>query len=160
MTFCFCDFALRKTVGIRESMMKSAYGKPLMHFMPLADGIDSATLSEISDKDFETVFSLCAQKTDDRLFQVSPEVIKREIEGEWLLVPTGTLAQRFSGVVSLSEVGNFIWELLQQPHSMRQVIDAVKEEYEDEAHMIEIETRKFIDQYTLMGFITKVNPDY
>lgn len=43
----------------------------------------------------------------------NPDLIMRTIAGESLLIPTGKLAQRFNGMVTLNPVAAFIWENLE-----------------------------------------------
>ena len=45
------------------------------------------------------------------------EFVKREISGEILLIPIGKTAEAFNGIITLSEVGDFIWEHIEEPDS-------------------------------------------
>lgn len=44
--------------------------------------------------------------------KVSKEFILREIAGEHILVPIGTAAAHFNGLISMNEVGRFLFDLL------------------------------------------------
>ena len=38
------------------------------------------------------------------------EFIEREIVGETVLIPTGETAAHFNGLISVNELGRFIWD--------------------------------------------------
>ena len=139
--------------------MKQAFGKPVMHFIPLAEGVEAAALATLSAGEFAETVRHCKDAEAQRVYQVSSDVIKRQIGDEWILMPTGELAQRFNGMVSLSEVGDFIWEHLQQPMSLSQLLTAVHEEFEDRGHVIDIETTDFVLNYAYMGFLTEIKKE-
>ena len=139
--------------------MKKTYVTPIMHFIPLVDDVNAKDLSEMSVEEQKRVIDLCKSKENNKVYQISPDVIKRQVENEWILLPTGNLAQRFHGIISLSEVGNYIWEQLQYPKTLTQILAAVKEEFSDDNHVMEIETRKFIDDYSYLGFLNEQKKD-
>ena len=136
--------------------MKQVFGKPLLHFIPLAEGVEAGTLASLPDAEFARAVRLCHHQEISKVYQTSPDVIKRHIGEEWLLMPTGTLAQHFNGMVSLTEVGDFIWEQLQQPMSLSDLLDAVRQEFDGNAETIDLETRIFVSGYARMGFLNEV----
>ena len=127
-----------------------------MHFIPLAEGVEAAALATLPAGEFAETVRHCKDAEAQRVYQVSSDVIKRQIGDEWILMPTGALAQRFNGMVSLSEVGDFIWEQLQEPKTLNQILEAAHAEFEDVGHMLDIETRKFISDYAFMGFLEEL----
>ena len=139
--------------------MKQTFGKPVMHFIPLAEGVEAAALATLPAGEFAETVRHCKDAEAQRVYQVSSDVIKRQIGDEWILMPTGELAQRFNGMVSLSEVGDFIWEYLQQPKSLSQLLTAVHEEFEDRGHVIDIETSEFVQGYAHMGFLKEIKSE-
>ena len=62
-------------------------------------------------------------------------------------------------MVSLSEVGDFIWEQLQEPKKLSQLLSAVHEEFEDRGHVIDIETSEFVLNYAYMGFLKEIKSE-
>ena len=127
-----------------------------MHFIPLAEGVEAVSLATLPEGEFTETVRQCKDAEAQRVYQVSSDVIKRQIGDEWILMPTGALAQRFNGMVSLSEVGDFIWEQLQEPKTLNQILEAAHAEFEDVGHMLDIETRKFISDYAFMGFLEEL----
>ena len=130
-----------------------------MHFIPLAEGVEATSLATLSEGEFAEAVRQCKDAEAQGVYQVSSDVIKRQIGDEWILMPTGELAQRFNGMVSLSEGGDFIWEQLQVPKSLSQLLAAVRNEFEDSGHVIDIETSEFVLNYAFMGFLKEVESE-
>lgn len=136
--------------------MKRVFYKPVMHFAPLIEGMRASCLSKLSDEELKNVFLLCKDQEEKRVYQISSDVIKRQVGDEWILVPTGLLAQKFNGMVSLSETGNFIWEQLQTPKSLGQLVEIVRAEFSCQDDAIDIETRNFVCDYHQLGFLREL----
>ena len=136
--------------------MKRVFYKPVMHFIPLIEGMRASSLSRFSDDELKEVLFLCRKQEEKRIYQISNDVIKRQVGDEWILVPTGALAQKFNGMVSLSETGNFIWEQLQKPISLGQLLEIVQTEFSNRSDIIDIETRNFVSDYHQLGFLREL----
>ena len=63
-------------------------------------------------------------------FRANPDFVAREIAGEYILVPTGKTAESFNGLASLNASGAFLWKLLAQPRTARELSEALAAEYE------------------------------
>ena len=46
--------------------------------------------------------------------RINKEFVLREIAGDYILVPVGDTALEFNGLITLNEVGAFLWGKLQQ----------------------------------------------
>lgn len=46
--------------------------------------------------------------------KISNEYIIRDIAGEYIIVPVGQVALDFQGLITVNEIGVYIWELLQK----------------------------------------------
>ena len=136
--------------------MKGTFGKPVMHFTPLAEGVQATALASLSETELADTVHMCKEQEAKKVYQVSPDVIKRQIGDEWILMPTGELAQRFNGIISLSEVGDFLWEHLQEPCSLSELLTFAHAEFEDRGHVIDIETTEFVLNYAYMGFLKEI----
>lgn len=66
----------------------------------------------------------------DAKFRVNPEYIYREIAGESILVPNGSIAKQFNGLASLNKTGVFLWKLLEQERTLKELCDLFAGEYE------------------------------
>ena len=138
---------------------KKNYNKPVLYAIQNVVSLDAggvATLAELPDEELLCLYRQCKAAEDQAVLQANPDVIKRHIGEEWLLVPTGTLAQHFNGMVSLTEVGDFIWDQLRQPMSLSDLLDAVRHEFDGNAETIDLETRIFVSNYARMGFLNEV----
>lgn len=59
------------------------------------------------------------------------DFIKREIAGEFFLVPVGEAAKQYSGLFAMTEVAAFIWDKLPEAADDAAVVDMVLAEYSD-----------------------------
>lgn len=81
------------------------------------------------------------------------EFVKREISGEILLIPTGRTAESFNGIITLSEVGNFIWEHLEEVGSFDALLNLILEEYDIDKDTLAKDTSDFLNQLFMAGMI-------
>lgn len=81
------------------------------------------------------------------------EFVKREISGEILLVPTGRTAESFNGIITFSEVGNFIWEHLEEVESFDALLNLILEEYDIDKDTLAKDTSDFLNQLFRSGMI-------
>ena len=58
------------------------------------------------------------------------DFIVREIAGETVLVPVGETTQDFNGMVTLSDVGAFIWEHIEETDSFQALVELILNEYD------------------------------
>lgn len=68
----------------------------------------------------------------------------REILDEVIAIPTGQAAQSFSGVISLNELGRFLFERLNQDQSVDTLVEAVTAEYEVDAATARADVEEFL----------------
>lgn len=133
--------------------MKQAFSRPVSHFVPLAEGIDARTLAELPEQELAQAWHACRQAEDSRVFQVNPDIIPREIGDEWMLIPTGTFAQHFNGMISQNEFSHFVWHQFAEPRAIAEVMQAVHAEYEDATHVMDVEVHRLIEDYANMGLL-------
>ncbi|MBR1941327.1 MAG: PqqD family protein [Bacteroidaceae bacterium] len=137
--------------------MKQVFSKPLLHIVPLSEGIDAASLAELPVEELLRVYLESREAEADVVLRSHPDIIVRKIGDEWILVPTGDLAQHFNGMVSLNEFGYFIWQQFQQPRAIGEVLQVAKDTYGDSRGIQDLEIRSFIREYALMGLFQEVN---
>lgn len=56
--------------------------------------------------------------------------ILREVAGSHVVVPVGSSAVDFNGMITLNETGAFLWELLSQGSTTEELIQRLTEEYD------------------------------
>lgn len=62
--------------------------------------------------------------------KIKKEFMKRNVAGECVVVPMGNTALTFNGLITLNEVGEFLWDLLQKETSLSFLISQLMNEYE------------------------------
>ena len=71
--------------------------------------------------------------------------ILREVAGSNIVVPVGTQV-RFNGIMTLNDVGTFIWRMLESENgaSKEEIVDAVLAEYDASREAVEKDVDRFI----------------
>ena len=87
--------------------------------------------------------------------KISKGFMLREIAGEYIVVPIGKAVFQFMGLITLNEVGRFLWELLQsKEYSMDQLIQKICQSYEVEEAVAQSDVREFIDALKSRGILS------
>lgn len=69
----------------------------------------------------------------------------RQIADEIVAVPTGEASKKLSGIVSLNEVTQFLFEELEKEHTEQSLVSALMNEYEVDQHTAEADIKEFLD---------------
>lgn len=78
--------------------------------------------------------------------KINLEFVTREVAGEYLLVPVGKTTLNLNGIMTLNEVGAFLWEKLPQAADEAALVDAVLAEYEAERPEVEQDVSEFLSK--------------
>lgn len=62
--------------------------------------------------------------------KIKKEFVMRRIDDECLLVPVGETASSFNGIITLNEVGAFVWEQLSKCEDETELLHRILAEYE------------------------------
>lgn len=135
--------------------MKEVFTKPVALFIPLVEGMDARCLTNLSHDELAGVVINCKEALDLRIYQQNPDILIRNVGDEWIMVPTGDFAQRFNGMISLNIFSQFVWQQFEQPHSEGEVLQATHAQFEDPDHMLDVQVRKLISDFTRMGLLLK-----
>lgn len=81
------------------------------------------------------------------------DFIKRDIAGEIVLVPTGETAQRFNGMVTLTETGDFIWEHIEEAKDLDDLVGMILDEYDIDKKTASEDAIAFVMQLLKAGMI-------
>ena len=87
--------------------------------------------------------------------KVSKEFILREIAGENILVPIGTAAAHFNGLISMNEVGRFLFDLLAEEHTAQELADRVCGEYDVARETALQDVEEFLQQLREIGALVE-----
>lgn len=86
--------------------------------------------------------------------RISDKFIIREIAGEYVIVPTGSEAFRFQGLITVNEVGAFLWEILQNgDKTLEELVHAVCGEYEADQKETEQDIEEFLEKIRREGML-------
>lgn len=85
--------------------------------------------------------------------RINKEFVLREIAGDYILVPVGDTALEFNGLITLNEVGAFLWGKLQQDVELEQLVDAVLDEYDIDKETATRDAEEFVENLKKAGII-------
>lgn len=66
---------------------------------------------------------------DEQIFMRSRSVVSRVVGGETLIVPVRGKVGDLASIYSFNGTGSLIWQLLDSPRTLAELIDAVEHEY-------------------------------
>lgn len=69
----------------------------------------------------------------------------RKILDDTVIIPTGKAAHCLSGLISVNETGEFLFELLQEEQTMDSLLAALLEEFEVEPEVAKADVEAFVD---------------
>lgn len=78
--------------------------------------------------------------------KIEKEFILREIAGDYVIVPTGQTALEFNGLITVNEIGAFIWKKLDQDITEDELVQAILEEYEVDEETARNDMEEFLDK--------------
>lgn len=77
--------------------------------------------------------------------QFKKEFMLREIVGEAVLIPTGETAAHFNGLISVNELGKFIWENYEKAQDEDELLGFILDEYEVEKEVAKADLAEFLN---------------
>lgn len=87
--------------------------------------------------------------------KASKEFILREIAGEFILVPTGEAATRFNGLITLNELGAFIFRCLETEQTVDTLTAAILAEYDVPEDTARADCEEFLNQLRGIGALVE-----
>ncbi|MBQ7235876.1 MAG: PqqD family protein [Clostridia bacterium] len=79
--------------------------------------------------------------------------ILREVAGNFIVVAVGGAVKDFNGVITLNEVGAFLWKKLESGATEEDLVAALLSEYEVEKDVAEADVKKFVDKLINAGLV-------
>ena len=73
------------------------------------------------------------------------EFMLRDIVGEAVLIPTGETATKFNGLMSVNELGRFIWENYERAKDEEELLGFILDEYEVEKDVAKADLDEFLN---------------
>ena len=81
------------------------------------------------------------------------EFMLREIVGETILIPMGDSNNHFNGIITINELGKFIWENLESSIDEEDLLHKILEEYEVEEKEAKEDLDEFLDKLRQVDII-------
>ncbi len=89
----------------------------------------------------------------DTCFVKEKELVTREVAGERIIVPIKGHVGDLEGVYTLNELGSTIWQLINGQTTARELVEAVRNEYDVEAAEAEKDVVDFLRSLEDAGLI-------
>lgn len=84
---------------------------------------------------------------------IKKRLLKRQIAGDAFLVPLGKEVYDSNGLFFLNEVGEFIWDRLEQAQSQEDILKAILDEYDVEESVAQKDVNDFFEKLRTMDII-------
>lgn len=85
--------------------------------------------------------------------KIKGEFTLREVAGEILVIPVGTTALEFNGMIILNPVSKTIWECLQENTTAEQILCAVMDAFEVDVQQAREDIAAFLDDLRSNHFL-------
>ena len=91
--------------------------------------------------------------------KVEKDFLLREIAGEYIIIPTGSAALEFNGLISVNEVGVSIWKMLQNDVTLDELVAGILAEYDVEESVAREDIMEFLDRLQSVGMLIGIEHD-
>lgn len=88
---------------------------------------------------------------ENQRFIRSRSVASRVVAGETLLVPIRSRVGDLASIYSFNGTGTSIWQLLETPKTLNELVNAVVQEYDEERDRIEEDVKGFLGEMLSVG---------
>lgn len=82
----------------------------------------------------------------------NPDLILRTIAGETVLIPTGSFAGKFNGIINLNGPAAFIWEKMEEVSSREEMVQLMLDRYEIDEETARKDVNGFLDTAIHVGY--------
>ena len=88
-----------------------------------------------------------------RIFVRSRSVVSRRVSGETLIVPVRGKVGDLASIYSFNEVASLIWQLLETPRDVSELVSAVEREYDVDRQQAQQDVSKFLNDMLSVGLV-------
>lgn len=78
--------------------------------------------------------------------KVKDGYLLREVAGNYIIVAIGDEAVDFDGIITVNELGAFIWKILEEDTETENIVAKILEEYDVSEDVVKDDVEKFIDK--------------
>ena len=89
----------------------------------------------------------------DQVFVRSQAVVSRRVAGETLIVPVRGKVGDLASIYSFNQTGSLIWQLLETPKGLADLISAVEEEYDVAPDQARRDVTQFLHDTLTVGLV-------
>lgn len=89
--------------------------------------------------------------------KVEKEFVLREIAGDYVIIPTGQTVLCFNGLITVNEIGAFLWNILQNDVTVDDLVKCVLAEYEVDEDTAREDIQEFLDTLIDGGIMEAAN---
>ena len=79
----------------------------------------------------------------------------KEIAGEYIVIPLGSLSEEMNVTITLNETGKDIWKSLEENKNKEEIVKLILEKYDVSEEKAQQDVQNFINQMIEKGFIEK-----
>lgn len=72
--------------------------------------------------------------------------VVRQIADQWMAVPIGSMVEKVQGLIALNETAAEIWKILQEDHTVQEVTDLLKKEYDVNTETLAEQVQNYVDE--------------
>ena len=91
--------------------------------------------------------------------KIVKEFVSREIVGEYVLVPTGTTAQEFNGLITINATAKFVWDNIEKAESLDYLVQMVLDEFNTDEETARRDVTNFVNELLNKGFVECTKED-
>jgi DNA-binding CsgD family transcriptional regulator len=90
-----------------------------------------------------------------KTIKTNPNVIRRNVAGEDILIPIGDSALEHNGLFVLTPTGAEIWDALVEGKSLEEIVANIAEEYGIDTETIRKDVLGLIEKLAQLGLVTE-----
>lgn len=91
--------------------------------------------------------------------RINKEYVLREIAGDYIIIPIGSTALEFNGLITVNEVGVTLWKMLQEEVSLDDLVQGILAEYDVKEEVAREDIQDFLDELIKGGILKKEEQD-
>ena len=88
--------------------------------------------------------------------RITEKFVIRRIADETVAIPVGSVKGGFSGIISLNEVGEFLFAQLAEECSKEDLVSALLAEYDVNRETAQADVQEFLDNLSKAGLLAEI----
>lgn len=90
------------------------------------------------------------------MLRITEKFVIRRIADETVAIPVGSVKGGFSGIISLNEVGEFLFAQLAEECSKEDLVSALLAEYDVNRETAQADVQEFLDNLSKAGLLAEI----